>query len=237
MVQPLGRKGTVCLFQGRSDFIEKYFETVRDLRARGFAVATSDWRGQGMSDRALHDRRKGYVRSFSEYQIDLDCFIREIVLPDCPSPIFALAHAMGATVLLRAADNGRHGRLSPILQHSAGRSPDLRRNIRPGKHEQENQNGIDRDGDNIRRRISCPLIHPIGHDVPLALGAPRSFSAICLSRSFSIVLAQAEALAATACCLNALLELSTAKPQSTAGCCLKADCPMLTSSIILARSI
>jgi lysophospholipase len=104
---PPGRKGTVCLFQGRSDFIEKYFETVRDLRARGFAVATLDWRGQGMSDRALHDRRKGYVRSFSEYQIDLDCFIREIVLPDCPSPIFALAHAMGATVLLRAAHGAR----------------------------------------------------------------------------------------------------------------------------------
>jgi lysophospholipase len=103
---PPGRKGTVCLFQGRSDFIEKYFETVRDLRARGFAVATLDWRGQGMSDRALLDRRKGYVRSFSEYQIDLDCFIREIVLPDCPSPIFALGHAMGATVLLRAAHAG-----------------------------------------------------------------------------------------------------------------------------------
>src|SRR5215475_10420820 len=45
---PRGRKGTVCLFQGRSEFIEKYFETVRDLRARGFAVATLDWRGQGL---------------------------------------------------------------------------------------------------------------------------------------------------------------------------------------------
>jgi len=48
---PPGRKGTVCLFQGRSEFIEKYFETVRDLRARGFAVATLDWRGQGLSER------------------------------------------------------------------------------------------------------------------------------------------------------------------------------------------
>jgi alpha-beta hydrolase superfamily lysophospholipase len=66
---PPGRKGTVCLFQGRSEFIEKYFETVRDLRTRGFAVATLDWRGQGMSDRALRNRRKGYVRSFSQYQI------------------------------------------------------------------------------------------------------------------------------------------------------------------------
>ena len=62
---PPGRKGTVCLFQGRAEFIEKYFETVRDLRARGFAVATLDWRGQGMSERALRNPRKGYVRSFS----------------------------------------------------------------------------------------------------------------------------------------------------------------------------
>ena len=58
---PPGRKGTVCLFQGRAEFIEKYFETVRDLRARGFAVATLDWRGQGLSERALRDPRKGHV--------------------------------------------------------------------------------------------------------------------------------------------------------------------------------
>ena len=50
---PPGRKGTVCVFPGRAEFIEKYFEVVRDLRARGFAVATIDWRGQGLSDRAL----------------------------------------------------------------------------------------------------------------------------------------------------------------------------------------
>src|SRR5438094_3236415 len=103
---PRGRKGTVCLFQGRSEFIEKYFETVRDLRARGFAVATLDWRGQGLSDRTLRNPRKGYVRSFAQYQIDLETFINEIVLPDCPPPVFALAHSMGATILLRAAYAG-----------------------------------------------------------------------------------------------------------------------------------
>ena len=103
---PPGRKGTVCLFQGRSEFIEKYFETVRDLRARGFAVAAFDWRGQGMSDRALRNPRKGYVRSFNEYQIDLDSFVNDIVLTDCPPPFFALAQSMGATILLRAAHAG-----------------------------------------------------------------------------------------------------------------------------------
>src|SRR5580704_8726072 len=103
---PPGRKGTVCLFQGRAEFIEKYFETVRDLRARGFAVATLDWRGQGGSERVLRNKRKGYVQSFSQYQIDLETFIHEVVLPDCPPPVFALAHSMGATILLRAAYAG-----------------------------------------------------------------------------------------------------------------------------------
>jgi lysophospholipase len=103
---PPGRKGTVCLFQGRAEFIEKYYETVRDLRARGFAVATLDWRGQGLSQRALSNPRKGYVRDFSEYGVDLQTFVHEVVLPDCPPPLFALAHSMGASVLLRAAHAG-----------------------------------------------------------------------------------------------------------------------------------
>ena len=103
---PAGRRGTVCIFQGRSEWIEKYFETVRDLRARGFAVAALDWRGQGLSDRAMKDRRKGYVRDFADYDSDLDTFMREIVLPDCPPPIFAIGHSTGATVLIRAAHRG-----------------------------------------------------------------------------------------------------------------------------------
>ena len=73
---PPGRKGTVCMFQGRAEFIEKYFETVRELRARGFAVATLDWRGQGRSERALDDPRKGHVGDFSEYELDLDAFMK-----------------------------------------------------------------------------------------------------------------------------------------------------------------
>jgi lysophospholipase len=103
---PAGRKGTLCVFHGRGEFIEKYFEVVRDARERGFAVATFDWRGQGLSERALRDPRKGYVSDFAEYDLDLDAFMKEIVLPDCPPPVFALGHSMGATVLIRAAHDG-----------------------------------------------------------------------------------------------------------------------------------
>jgi lysophospholipase len=104
---PAGRRGTVCVFPGRTEWIEKYFETVRDLRSRGFAVAVLDWRGQGLSDRALSDRYKGYVASFSEFDRDLETFMHEVVLPDCPPPIFALAHSMGATVVIRAVHRGQ----------------------------------------------------------------------------------------------------------------------------------
>ena len=79
---------------------------MRDLRARGFAVATLDWRGQGGSQRQLRNPRKGYVRRFADYDIDLATFMHEVVLPDCPPPVFALAHSMGATVLIRAAHQG-----------------------------------------------------------------------------------------------------------------------------------
>jgi lysophospholipase len=96
----------VVVFPGRTEFIEKYFEVVRDLRARGFAAAILDWRGQGLSDRPLADTRKSHVRDFADYATDLDTFMNEIVLPDCPPPYFALAHSMGGTVLIRAAARG-----------------------------------------------------------------------------------------------------------------------------------
>jgi lysophospholipase len=97
------KRGTVCLFQGRGEYIEKYFEVVADLRRRGFAVAIMDWRGQGGSTRALSNPRKGYVRSFSEFDQDLAHFMKEIVLPDCQPPYIALAHSMGGHILLRNA--------------------------------------------------------------------------------------------------------------------------------------
>lgn len=101
------RKGTVCLFGGRGDMIEKFFEVIGELRERGFAVATFDWRGQGGSARLLADPRKGYVRSFDDYQLDLDAFMRDVALPDCPLPMFALAHSMGGAILLEAVRKGR----------------------------------------------------------------------------------------------------------------------------------
>lgn len=97
------RRGTVVVFEGRGEYIEKYFEVVADLRRRGFAVAIHDWRGQGGSHRALANPRKGHIRSFTEYDRDFAAFMKQIVLPDCPPPYYALAHSMGGNIVLRTA--------------------------------------------------------------------------------------------------------------------------------------
>lgn len=97
------RRGTVCVFSGRGEYIEKYFEVVADLRRRGFAVAMLDWRGQGGSERLLDNPLKGHVRRFADYEQDLTVFMREIVMPDCPPPYIGLGHSLGGHVLLRAA--------------------------------------------------------------------------------------------------------------------------------------
>jgi lysophospholipase len=103
---PPGRRGTVVVMQGRAEYIEKYFETVRDLRARGFAVATFDWRGQGLSERALANPQKGHIRNFSQYITDLQAIMEQVVLPDCPPPYFALGHSMGGAIAIRSCHDG-----------------------------------------------------------------------------------------------------------------------------------
>lgn len=102
-IEAFGARGTICLFTGRSEFIERYFETIEDLRQRGYCVAIMDWRGQGRSARPLGNPRKGHITTFDQYHGDMVNFMQDIVLPDCRPPYYALAHSMGSTILLQAA--------------------------------------------------------------------------------------------------------------------------------------
>jgi lysophospholipase len=100
-------RGTICLVQGRTEFIEKYFETIADFQRRGFAVATFDWRGQGGSDRLIGNGRLGHVDRFEDYWTDLSGFYRHILLPDCPPPFYLVGHSMGGLASLFAGLNDR----------------------------------------------------------------------------------------------------------------------------------
>jgi len=103
-------RGVCVLLNGQTEFIEKYFEVIDELRGRGFAVAALDWRGQGGSERLLKDPLKAHIADFAQYDADLDCLMAGMVEPMLGGarPI-ALAHSMGGHILLRALrrDPGR----------------------------------------------------------------------------------------------------------------------------------
>ena len=92
---PAGDRGTVLLLNGRTEFIEKYLETVAELQSRGFAVWTLDWRGQGLSTRPLPDPLLNHVDSFETYLGDLDHLLDTLILPTLKAPLVLLAHSMG----------------------------------------------------------------------------------------------------------------------------------------------
>lgn len=97
------RDAVVVIMQGRSEFIEEYFEVIGALLKRGFHVVAFDWRGQGGSDRILPDPYKGHVKRFDDYLEDLDAVMKKIVKPFGAKQKIALAHSMGGAVALRMA--------------------------------------------------------------------------------------------------------------------------------------
>jgi lysophospholipase len=101
-----GDRGTVVLLPGRTECIEKYGRAAGDLVRRGYSVIAIDWRGQGLSDRALPDPQMGHVGDFAEYQEDLDAMLAEADRAGLPEPRFLMAHSMGGCIGLRALMRG-----------------------------------------------------------------------------------------------------------------------------------
>lgn len=99
-------RGTVLLFPGRTEYIEKYGDTARELAKRGFATLAIDWRGQGLADRLLKEPRIGHVAEFSDFQKDIAAMLRAARTLDLPRPFNLLAHSMGGAIGLRAVMEG-----------------------------------------------------------------------------------------------------------------------------------
>ena len=90
-------RGSVVLSPGRTEPIEKYFEVAGELRQRGFTVLMHDWRGQGLSHRALPDRFKGHADGAAAYLADFDRLL-DLAGPELPKPWILLGHSMGAAI-------------------------------------------------------------------------------------------------------------------------------------------
>ena len=98
-------RGTILFSPGRTEFIEKYLETIADLCARGFVLVMVDPRGQGLSDRLLDDRLKSYVGDFQDYADDLG-WVADTLSDHLPAPLIAMGHSMGGTIVLQAVLSG-----------------------------------------------------------------------------------------------------------------------------------
>jgi lysophospholipase len=96
-------RGKVVVLGGRGEFIEKYAtEVVGELLGRGFEVFSMDWRGQGLSQRALAETEKGHIEDFAVYRDDLHRFLTVVVGASTDkSPVLLLAHSMGGLTTLR----------------------------------------------------------------------------------------------------------------------------------------
>ncbi len=99
-------RGTVILCNGRTEFVEKYFEVMRELQARNFVVLSLDWRGQGLSDRLLKNRNAGHLETVDDAVGDLALGLKQLA-DRLPRPHLLIAHSMGGAIALRALQTRR----------------------------------------------------------------------------------------------------------------------------------
>lgn len=107
-------RGSVVVNPGRTEPIEKYFEVVETLRARGFAVLVHDWRGQGLSARLTPDRRLGHADGSDDFLTDFQRLLAAFE-DRLPKPWIAVGHSMGGCLTLLALARGEQRFCAAIL--------------------------------------------------------------------------------------------------------------------------
>jgi lysophospholipase len=86
------------LVGGFGDFIEKQFETIRDLAARGLSIWCLDWRGQGRSTRPKRWPHRPRARRFDRDAAELAQFAAAKLQGGAPRVL--VAHSMGGAIAL-----------------------------------------------------------------------------------------------------------------------------------------
>ncbi|MFQ5346578.1 MAG: alpha/beta fold hydrolase [Rhodothalassiaceae bacterium] len=93
--------GSVLVVPGRTEYVERHFETAADLLDRGLAVAVLEMRGHGLSPRPLANPMKHHASDFSAMIDDVARFFAYASDSRMPRPHILLAHSMGAHVAFR----------------------------------------------------------------------------------------------------------------------------------------
>lgn len=99
---------------GRSDFYEKYLETLDHWHRLGWRVTAADWRGQTGSGRLGLDDKTGHVDDFATWIGDLSAIWKDW-REATPGPHVLVAHSMGAHIALRALAEQRVDPAATVL--------------------------------------------------------------------------------------------------------------------------
>ena len=101
-----GGRGTVLMFPGRTEYVEKYGRLASDLATQDYGTMVIDWRGQGLADHLAPDPMVGHVGRFADFQRDVAALIDAAGRLALPRPLHLVAHSMGGCIGLRALIRG-----------------------------------------------------------------------------------------------------------------------------------
>lgn len=98
--------GTVLIFPGRSEYLERFGRTISSMVNSGYSVVSLDWRGHGLSDRVAEDSKVCHVQRFTDYQNDVAALVDFAEAQALPKPWYLFGNSMGCCIGLRALSNG-----------------------------------------------------------------------------------------------------------------------------------
>jgi acylglycerol lipase len=87
-------RAAVVLVHGLIEHSGRHAKTAVELVRQGFAVHAMDLRGHGRSD-----GRRGDVRSFDQYLLDLDVFFARVRAVEDDRPIYLMGNSMGGLIV------------------------------------------------------------------------------------------------------------------------------------------
>ena len=94
-------RARIVLLTGFREFGEKYFETIRDLLALGYAVWQMDWYSQGGSDRHFDNHQKVGGASLTGAVADLRLLVNDVLPNDPETPLVIVSHSTGGLIVVR----------------------------------------------------------------------------------------------------------------------------------------
>ncbi|MFT4251017.1 MAG: alpha/beta hydrolase, partial [Caulobacter sp.] len=96
----------ILILTDNGESAETWFETARDLNAKGVVVWILERQGQGGSERLTGRRDRAHAVSYAPDVTAAKAMVKAVIRPDGRLPLTVLGQGLGGLVALRAAEEG-----------------------------------------------------------------------------------------------------------------------------------